>query len=280
MHNDVDPVFIVSTGRTGTKFLATFLASHYPNVEAHHTTPWSTAINIASNAYLARLLSKRVLLGIWEALKGDRYAYTDKDIFVDSNNHLYAFATVARELYPGLKVVHVVRDPRTYVRSHINWSRQRAKSLIANYCVPFWQPSPRWAAQSDGARPGLSKFEHFCWVWTFKNELMAKLQGTAHDYLCIRFEDFVHPKKAGETLAKIAEFIGLQPIVAATAEVQQAVNSTTRQGFPRWQKWSAYRCARLDEYCGLTMKKYRYGREPEWRSKVALGRQKFGILDL
>src|SRR5262245_52182923 len=123
-----DPVLVVSTGRTGTKFIASWLSAVYADVEAHHITPWSTLINVVGNASLSGLVPQAAVLALWRRLKGRTFAVTNRAFYVDSNNHLYAFAAFARQLYPGVKVVHVVRDPRTYVRSHLNWARQRAKS--------------------------------------------------------------------------------------------------------------------------------------------------------
>ena len=40
------------------------------------------------------------------------------------------------------EIKHIVRDPRSYVTSHLNFSRQKGTSFIANYFVPFWQPNP------------------------------------------------------------------------------------------------------------------------------------------
>ena len=55
------PVLIVSTGRTGTRFLARYFGEHYPNIEAHHITPRSTIINVLSNMQLGGLITEQWL---------------------------------------------------------------------------------------------------------------------------------------------------------------------------------------------------------------------------
>lgn len=269
-------MLIVSTGRTGTKFLAHLLAAASPEVEAHHTTPWSTLVNVLGNLELAGLVSERVVLATWRLLKGRRFAVTERARYVDSNNHLYAFARLAPRLYPGVRVVHVVRDPRDYVRSHLNWARQRAKSFVANHCLPFWQPNPFLAGEMPLARTlALGRFERFCWIWRFKNQRIAALAGAGIPYLCLRFEDLVADRDRARE--RLLDFVGVPAPDAARAPAPGRLNPTRRRAFPGWRRWPATLCARLDALCGADMIAYGYGGEREWRLRLRLGRAHWGI---
>ena len=264
------PCLIVSTGRTGTRFLAEYLNREYPEVEAYHTTPRSTAVNVLSNMYLSGMLSEKMLLSAWSALKGSDYGRTNKACFVDSNNHLFAFAAIAGQLYPDVRIVHVVRDPRTYVRSHINWARQRTKSFIANYVVPFWQPNG-WLAREVplGRWLRMSTFERFCWVWDYKNRYLSKIESTSTAYLRIRFEDFTGSGGDTPALGELAKFLGLSAAGEATSHAP--VNQTEKRRFPSWADWPAEQCRQLDRICGEQMRSFGYGTESEWLEKLDAG---------
>jgi hypothetical protein len=264
------PALIVSTGRTGTRFLAEYLNRHYTDVEAHHITPRSTVINILSNIYLSGFMSERMLLGAWSVLKGRDFGRTDKSCFVDSNNHLFAFAGIARQMYPGVRIVHVVRDPRTYVRSHINWARQRAKSFVANHIIPFWQPNGwllREVSLGDWLR--MSTFERFCWVWDYKNRYLSNIRSTSTAFLQIRFEDFAGSGTDHPALGQLATFLGLPPPGGSTSDAP--VNQTTNRQYPSWADWPPEQCRQLDTICGEQMRSFGYGTEPEWLEKLGAG---------
>ena len=267
-----NPVLVVSTGRTGTRFIAGLLNQLCPSVEAHHTTPWSTLINVLGNLHLAKLLSESMLLRIWRQLKGREFAMSERSLFVDSNNHLYVFAAYARRIYPHTKVIHVIRDPRTYVRSHLNWARERPKSFVANYLLPFWQPNGYLLGEFSVAQwLALDSFERFCWIWDFKNRYLAGLSHTDLPYLLIRFEDLTDGPLREKTLDKLGEFMGVS--LGTESEMLDlpsiARNDTSSRRFPAWQQWSETRCTQLHRLCGDQMSQYGYGIETEWRNRVA-----------
>ncbi len=269
---DLEPILIVSTGRTGTKFLANFL-SRFGEVEAHHTTPWSTLMNVLGNARIAGWLPHSVYLWTWRTFKANEFGVTDKAHFVDSNNHLYAFAHYAHEFYPRVKVIHVIRDPRSYVRSHINWTHQRFKSWVASRLIPFWQPNPFLIGEmSISEWLGLEKFEEFCWVWDFKNRYLSRLANLGGvPYLCLRFEDLTG-KHAHLALERLLSFVGLSVSVTPSETPAERLNRTTTDHFPDWRQWPDSRCVRLHELCGRQMDKYGYGTEPEWKAKLRIAR--------
>lgn len=273
MAHNTRPVILVSTGRTATKFLAELFNILFPEkVAAYHDTRYSTFINLLTNAYLANLLPKSILTGLWYVLKGNEIERCSKPYFIDSNNHLYGFVVIAPELYPDLKVVHLVRDPRTYVRSHFNWSQQRIQSWIANYILPFWQPNPFLMREMSWSEwQSLSKFEHFCWIWIFKNRYIQSLENTATSYLRIRFEDLIIGPDPEKYLNQLLEFIDLPTTYNVREYFDRPVNITTQRSLPGWREWEPKKCARLQHLCGALMTEYGYGYEQEWQQKVSLG---------
>lgn len=274
MNSTALPVLFVSTGRTGTGFFCHLLRNLFPQVEVHHNSRYTTWINIVTNMLLARVLPKDALAVTWKFLKEGELNRCQQNFYIDSNNHLYGLVVLAPELYPDLKVVHIVRDPRTYVRSHLNWARHRPKSFIANYMLPFWQPN----AFLLGEMPlrqwlALSKFEEFCWVWDFKNRYIQSLEHSEVPYLRIRFEDLFASPDPETSLNQMLCFIGLPEVTGMAQQFDHPLNVTKKRSFPDWREWEPARCARLHELCGTMMSRYGYGREPEWTEKVQIGQR-------
>ncbi len=266
INSSAQPVIIISTGRTGTNFLSKLFNEFYSDcVDAYHERGASRPMQILTNFYFSRLLPKSFLRRAWDVLKGWEVAECRKDFHIDSNCFLYGFVPTFPDLYPNLKVIHIVRDPRTYVASHLNYAREDAGSFIANYLVPFWQPSPFLTREMPLTKIGkLSRMERYAWIWRFKNQHMASLENSSALYLRIKFEDLFHSSNPETAMDAILDFIGLPHISGMSDRFQRAENQASRKKFTEWQNWNQQQCAVLDAICGEHMQHYGYGMESEW----------------
>lgn len=263
-------LLVLSTGRTGTRFIYEYFhRQHHDRVRAFHASRYSTLFNILSNLSLEGLLPAAVIPYLWRSLKG-RELQSASNWLLDSNNHLYAMPTVAPELFSDLHIVHVVRDPRDYVRSHINWSHSRRKSLVANYLLPFWQPNGAiLGSRSWRDWPWFSLFDRLAWVWQYKNDLIGTYRAQ-HPYLLVRFEDLVHPASGTAEMHRIEEFMDL-PVRGEAGPVQmRAVNQSGSSHLPHWTQWPPAMCLGLQRACERGMLAHGYGGEPEWAEKLRL----------
>ena len=265
-------VLIISTGRTGTKFFADLIKKNTRGACAHHASSYTPLINVLSNAYLAGLFPRKALITTWKILKRREVIGCSEDIYLDSNNHLYALPGIAPELYPNLKIIHLVRDPRTYVASHINWIRHRPKSFIAHHYIPFWQPNGFLTRKVPLTRwIRISTFEKFCWIWAYKNSIMRSFDSTSPDYYFARFEDIFSSPAGNQNLNKLLHFAELPPIVDALNELQIPKNQPKERSFSDWTGWTPNMCATLDKICGKMMHEYGYGAETNWQEMVKIG---------
>lgn len=253
-------------------FLAQTLSDLIPQADVYHEGGEnSRLINIFTNAHMAGFLPQEVPVWAWkQAIVGKlNSALNRKRYYIDANNHLYAFVSQQPELFPGLRVIHIVRDPRTYVRSHINWARHRLKSFIANNLIPFWQPNPFLMKEMSFFEwVKSSKFERFVWIWDYKNRLIERISQTEVPYLRIRFEDIFHTSVPEKYFNRVLEFLDLPPTDDLSKYLRNSINPNRRYSFPAWPKWSNERSRRLDTLCRETMKKYGYGNEPSWMEKI------------
>lgn len=265
---DTQPILILSTGRTGTIFLARLFADMYPNVAAYHERGNSRPIQIAANLHFSHLLPKSGIKAVWAFLKGKEIATCEKQFHLDANNFLYGLAALYPELYPNLKVLHIVRDPRDYVTSQLNFSRQKRTSFIGNYLVPFWQPNPFLVGELPLSRAiGFSRLEKYCWVWDFKNRIMSTLEDSPTLYLRIRFEDLFSANPA-PAFHSITDFFGLPPVENIHEKFREPANTSKPIFFPEWREWTEKQAAQLQSLCGARMSQFGYGTEPEWLQKI------------
>lgn len=271
IHRSSTTVLMISTGRTGTKFFAELLDVHYAQVKSHHASRYSTLINVISNANLMKILPVDILEGIWVLLKkGERLACR-KPIYFDANNHLYALPYLAPRLYPNMKVIHIIRDPRDYVRSHLGWALNRPKSHLANFWLPFWQPNGYLAGDMTRRQwSGLDMLERFSWIWLYKNRVIEKIKDGMTPFLQLKFECFFR-KFDIDAYKELIQFIGLPFKGETLEEFQTPKNQSRRAPFGRWPKWSDKQCAKLDRICGEFMRKHDYGNERLWKEKVDRG---------
>jgi hypothetical protein len=274
MSKQFQSTLILSTGRTGTKFLASVLGDLYPEVNVYHEGgERSRLVNIFSNAHLAGIVPEWLLLRVWKRAIEKQLVLTQNQNknYIDSNNHLYVIAALWPELYQNLKVIHIVRDPRTYIRSHLNWSRSRFKSFIANYLTPFWQPMA--CLQGDmriSEWINLSKLEKFAWIWQYKNSLIAQLGESQIPYLSITFEDLFEVSHPEKSFNRLLDFIGLPPCEHVEKHFQTSINVSQKRRIPAWTQWPDELCRSIASLCGQGMVKYGYGGEPEWIKKSEL----------
>ncbi len=273
---DTQPILIVSTGRTGTIFLARLFADLYP-VDPASGRPLSTSyhergnsrpIQILTNLHFSHLFPKSGLKAAWKILKGKEIETCEAKFHIDANNFLYGLATLAPELYPNLKVLHIMRDPRDYVTSQLNFSHQKRTSFIGNYLVPFWQPNPFLVGEFPISKIfGYNHFKKYCWVWDFKNRVMAKLENSTTPYLRVRFED-LFAADYEKVFASITDFFGLPRATNLDGRFDEPANTSKPTFFPEWRDWTPQQAAQLQSLCGEQMDKYGYGGEPEWLEKT------------
>jgi hypothetical protein len=269
---ELKTILILSTGRTGTMFLARLLGEVFPQAEVHHEAPGSRQINILANLNSAHLLPRSALFAWWRLRIGRSLARCSKPYYIDSNNFLFGLVAQQPYLYPQLRVIHLIRDPRTYVSSHLSWMQANQRSKIANHLIPFWQPNPFLIGElSLGEYIALSRFEKYCWVWSYKNRVIQSLQATEIPYLRVRFEELFDTHHSLETLQRMFDFAELPSNVEMQAgRFQQPVNASGRARFSKWNTWEPEQCRRLDRFCQPLMEQYGYGCEPEWQAKLAI----------
>lgn len=252
-------VVILSTGRTGTTALASYLNDGCQGVTALHEPKPSRSLRIASGRYLAGRLSRPAMSQLLAKKRRAILQAINEPVYVESNPFLFGFLDVLGDVYPQPKVLHVTRDPRTMIRSALNFGAQRGIKWLFNNFVPYWLIKPDLLEANPERRwSQMSPVERIAWYWKVINAHLdrgAELYGD--DYRRVRYEDLFAP--GGDGLHDLIEWIGLQPKPEALERLlAQRVNPSRADVQPAWDEWSAEDREAMQRQCGELMGRYGY----------------------
>jgi len=140
MYDTYKPVFILSTGRTGTQFLA-LLFQDSKVIEAHHEA--FPNLQYFSNFAYHSQKKKGTLEKIIDTARVELMleSYIKDKIYVESNQCLTFYAYALMKLYKNSKFVHIVRHPGDFVRSGIRKGLRISRidllrlGVLSNPCV-------------------------------------------------------------------------------------------------------------------------------------------------
>lgn len=254
-------VLIVSSGRTGTQFLARYFDANYPGVVGRHEPPPRYRLRIAVNAHAAGALSRERTLRMLAARRRRLVDRLDAELYVESNPFLWGAVDLFDEVFESPTVVHVVRDPRDQVRSSLGHGTGSGWKALANRFVPWWSP------RAPGAPASGDAFERAAWQWAVVNERLDAFGPRCADYRRLRYEDLFDETSSG--LRALCAHLGLAFAGAgAPVDPGERINRSAREVLPGWRDWSEARCRSLQRIAGPRMERYGYGREPEWQHRV------------
>ena len=252
-------VMILSAGRTGTTAVAQYLNEGCRSVTALHEPKPSRSLRIASGRYLAGRNTKGEMIQLLEAARQKLCASVKTPIYVESNPYLYGFLDVLGEVFDRLRIVHITRDPRTSVRSAINFGAHSGLKRLFLAVVPYWTIRPEHLnSHPQRTWSQMSIVERLAWYWRVVNSHLdrgAELYG--EDYRHFRYEDLL--RSGGEGLQELADWIGAPQNTQALADlVQHPVNRSRRREVAEWEDWPEADRQLLLQHCAELMQTYGY----------------------
>ena len=236
--------FILSIGRSGTKWLADILSKsprayvvHEPFIEA---IPHQEAFNDPRKAeeYILKFRKKEIYL---------RVHTLDIDIYGEVNSFLRRHREALKKAFPNATILHLVRDGRAVVRSMYSRETLMAGAYDTKYIRP--KPGDRFFDKWDT----MSRFEKLCWYWTVENQYL---------YECcngrvIQFEKIIADYEYFRE--RVLEPLGLSiPKEVWEKEVQRSKNVSLQYKLPHWKEWDTWMKERFWEICGEVMRKLGY----------------------
>lgn len=210
------PVFILSTGRTGTQFFEEYVNGTSSTTFCKHEPKPSRRFKFLSNLYLNGKAGTRFIKQTYLRSRKGLFRKHQGKAYIESSNFLFGCIPALNELYPEIKIIHIVRHPVEYVKSHLNHGFWRGhKKLFAKH-VPYWIEKLELSNPSD-------PIELLTARWNYVNRQIQSY-ADSNAYLLVRFEDLFSGDlhQSSSELNKIREFCGL-------GEVEEEVNASWLQ---------------------------------------------------
>lgn len=240
-------VFVLSTGRCGTKLLAKIMQRH-PAVRAYHEAfpPLVFPSKLAYEAYERGLPIEvgklAIIAGRYELI---RNAFLQSKIYLETNNRLTFFAPYIAAVFEQAKFIHLVRHPGDFVRSAIRRGYYTGKHS--------WDEG-RIQPLEDGIPWGqMTAIEKNAWLWNETNRFIEKFkkQIESNRVITVRAEDLF--SNTYQVIESICKFIGVQSMPGAQVEkaARKPVNVQRHGDFPKYSQWSQEQKAELRKYAKL-----------------------------
>lgn len=135
------PIFITGVGRSGTHFLAR-LFEEDQRFSAYHLDEVG---NATADSFLMYAKWNELSIDYEGFFKARNFlikqAHRSGKVYLEANPYLVFFAKELLDYYPKARVIHVIRDPRDVVLSHLNkgWYKDYYPSFSDGDRAPFYQ---------------------------------------------------------------------------------------------------------------------------------------------
>ncbi|TFH27087.1 MAG: hypothetical protein E4H10_05005 [Bacteroidia bacterium] len=199
------PVFILSTGRTGTQFFEDYFNQTSKAMCRHE--PWpSRRFKFLSNLYLNQKVSPQRVGRIYRNSRKKLFRSLKGRSYIESSNFIFGCMPPLKEMYGEVKIIHIVRHPLSYVSSHLGKGFWKGHKRFFAKHVPYWLETLDVEDRSDPLLLLAAR-------WNYVNTRIASYVD-GYPYLRIRFEDLFSedPGTASRKLNQIREFCGLSPL--------------------------------------------------------------------
>lgn len=201
MYDKYTPIFILSTGRSGSKFVAELL-NLSPNISAFHEP--RPSLQYFSNFAYHHQREEKNLTNIVNAARMELLLeiFIKNKIYVESNQCLSFFAPVLAKLFKKSKFIHLIRHPGDFIRSAIRKGWHKNDSI--------WE-SGRVKMTDKKLWHRLDHIEKLAWVWNSTNKYIENFKQKIEKkrIIDIRIEDL---SRSNEKIHLLWKFTKAQKI--------------------------------------------------------------------
>jgi len=239
-YKNYSPVFFLSTGRCGTKFIANFLKENLFLKVYHHAFP--ELLFHQQNAF-EKPLAEKTKSAISAARTEIIFeCYRRNQIFVETNNRLTFYAYALSSLFPKAKFIHIVRHPSEFVISGIRRKWYTGEIIEDSSRIVPVINDPNWT--------DLSQIEKISWLWNETNQFIEKFKkNTKNPVLSLRAEDVFSNY---QIIKNIFKYIGVTDIDPSINKIlKKPINKQKTGQFHPYTQWTDKQKNQLKKYTKL-----------------------------
>lgn len=241
MYSEYPAVFVLTTGRTGSRLLVELL-NLCKGINAFHEP--SPTMQYFSNFAYHHQERHELLAKMLDAARMELVLQTliRHQIYVEANQCLTFFAPAIAGLFRQARFVHLVRHPGDFVRSAWRKGWHRNDSI--------WE-SGRVRLENETTWKAMNEIEKLAWVWTATNQYIENFKASIQKerFHLVRLEDLAADKTATEKLAafcggglpenKAAQALRERPVNPLHIGADEPPNMRKHADFPHYHDWSA-----------------------------------------
>jgi hypothetical protein len=248
--------FVLSSGRSGSKTIATALDQFANCVCLHHPKP--ELVLEATEAFCGDI----PLEDVERMLRDTRRPTVDGNIYGEVNLQLTLLVPSLRRLYPDAKYVWLLRDGRDAVASmyYRGWY-DPDESRVPEVWHKGRLAGDRTGDFSPAEWQRLTRFEKCCWIWKKYNLIIEQhVAEMSPD----RWRK-VYLESLKSSLDELSAFLGLEK--PATVLVEKT--NVAMQPVVAWHDWTSEQRSQFEAHCAQVMDRW----YPTWRDASGNWRQ-------
>ena len=272
-------VFIISAGRTGTKYFGTVLQEtiddsfsvHEPDVLSginfrllhqiknfgfYNMVPGRTGIRTLSEKFMGQQISEKELSNSVINHRKKYYGSIPKQLIIESYYGWYGCIPAIRKVFKNYRVIVVARDPRDWVTSNVNWKEWYGKNDWVSR-LKAGRINPNMVGDKDYAQKweGFSRFQKLCWAYGhIYNTLLDEVEKDNHVQL-FKYEELFQSSERYESLERLLKFITKFDDYNFNFSVpdrllERRIHKNSSDEFPKHPEWAEELQNQYWEICG------------------------------
>jgi hypothetical protein len=249
---EVECLFVLSTGRTGTKTCARLLDLS-PRIEAFHE-PHPQLLEERKAARTEVYSKEQKYARIFACSKGWALFRSKRrgTVYAETSARLTFFAPVIASMVPNAKFLFIHRDPTEVIRSGMR------RGWYVDHPADYARVEPVEEETFYEGWESRDQFSKICWYWNIYNKfaLRFRKQVDPSRVFTINADDLF----SGTVVHDIFEFLGMESPSSEQIErvLGKKLNAQKKSQFPSKENWSPEMYRTLYDIAGETMHRLGY----------------------
>jgi len=292
-------VFIASGGRTGTQFFGNRLGEVISDCWSEHEPDmfhgisrksfervirfgvWHMAIGRLLGQSGIRQVSQRYMRGQLtreechrkiRSMRSKYHAKIKESLVVESYYVWWVLAGDLTSIWPGSKVIGIIRDPRTWINSWLkHYPARRSQNMVervfSNMVTPAQIGDDYWASRWNE----IGQIGRLAWEWKTIYERLSDAAKISPHVRIFRFEDLFRHNDH-QPMYEMVKFAAAHTNRKYKISSLDGFTSTVLNANPghplSWENWSSGNARVVHELCARLMSLHGYGQEHEWKKKL------------